>query len=65
MRLWKLGMISHKKSLITIFGHKHINQKFHQKFFEFSLKNSTAFDFSLYVFGMKLRILKQNDIGND
>ena len=25
-----LGMISHKKSLITIFGHKHFRQKFHQ-----------------------------------
>ena len=27
-----LGMISHKMSLITIFGHKHFRQKFHQKF---------------------------------
>ena len=26
-----LGMISHKKSLITIFGHKHKIKKFHQK----------------------------------
>ena len=26
-----LGMISHKKSQITIFGHKHENRKFHQK----------------------------------
>ena len=24
-----LGMISHKKSLITIFGHKHFRQKIH------------------------------------
>ena len=28
----QLGMISHKISLITIFGHKHFRQKFHQKF---------------------------------
>ena len=27
-----LGKISHKKSLITIFGHKHFRQKFRQKF---------------------------------
>ena len=26
-----LGMISHKKSLMTIFGQKHYWQKFHQK----------------------------------
>ena len=25
-------MVSHKMSLITIFGHKHFRQKFHQKF---------------------------------
>ena len=24
-----LGMVSHKMSLITIFGHKHFRQKFH------------------------------------
>ena len=28
----KIGMISHKMSLITIFGHKHFRQKFLQKF---------------------------------
>ena len=28
----ELGMISHKKSLITIFGHKHFRPKFQQKF---------------------------------
>ena len=28
----KLGMILHKMSLITIFGHKHFRQKFHQIF---------------------------------
>ena len=33
-----LGMISQKKSLITIFGHKH----FRQKFDIFHEKNSTA-----------------------
>ena len=27
-----LGMISHKMSLITIFGYKHFRQKFHQNF---------------------------------
>ena len=26
-----LGMLSHKKSLITIFGHKHFRPKFQQK----------------------------------
>ena len=35
----QLGMISHKKSLITIFGHKQIRQKFHQKFDIFHKKN--------------------------
>ena len=35
-----LGMISHKKSLITNFGHKHFRQKFCMKFDIFlSLKN--------------------------
>ena len=29
-----LGMISHKMSLITIFGHKHFRQKFTQKRFQ-------------------------------
>ena len=32
----QLGMISHKKSLITNFGHKHYWQKFHQKILHFS-----------------------------
>ena len=31
-------MISHKMSLITIFGHKHFRQKFHQKFDIFQKK---------------------------
>ena len=34
MQAPELGMISHKKSLITIFGHKHFRQKFHQKIFQ-------------------------------
>ena len=29
---YRVGMFSHKMSLITIFGHKHFRQKFHQKF---------------------------------
>ena len=33
-----LGMISHKMSLITIFGHKYQNQKFHQHFYIFHEK---------------------------
>ena len=33
-----VGMISHKMSLITIFGHKHFKQKFHQKFDIFTKK---------------------------
>ena len=37
-----LGMISHKKSLITIFGQKQFMQKFHQKFDIFHEKISTA-----------------------
>ena len=40
-----LGMISHKMSLITIFGHKHFRQKFHPKFDIFHEKISTASDF--------------------
>ena len=44
-----LGMISHKISLITIFGHKHFRQKFHQKFDIFHEKISTASDFGSYL----------------
>ena len=29
---YQLGMISHKMTIITIFGHKHFRQKFHQNF---------------------------------
>ena len=40
-----LGIISHKMSLITIFGHKH----FRQKFDIFHGKFSTASDFGSYL----------------
>ena len=33
--VYQLGMISHKKSLITIFGHKHFRPKFQQKIYIF------------------------------
>ena len=36
-------------SLITIFGHKHFRQKFHQKFDIFHEKISTASDFGFLV----------------
>ena len=45
----ELGMISHKKSLITIFGYKHFRQKFYQKFDIFHEKISTASDFGSYL----------------
>ena len=32
IKILDLGMLSHKKSLITIFGHKHFRPKFQQKF---------------------------------
>ena len=48
-----LGMISHKNSLITIFGRKQKNQKFHQKFDIFHRKISTAFDFCFANFVAK------------
>ena len=44
----KLGMISHKKSLITIFGHKHKITNFIKKFDIFHEKISTASDFGSY-----------------
>ena len=44
-----IGMISHKMPLITIFGHKHFMQKFHQKFDIFHEKISTASDFGSYL----------------
>ena len=42
-------MVSHKMSLITIFGHKHFRQNFHQKFDIFYEKISTASDFGSYL----------------
>ena len=47
-----LGMISHKKSLITIFGHKHEIKNFIKKIDIFHKKNSTAFGF-WFIFGIK------------
>ena len=44
-----IGMISHKKSLITIFGHKHFRHKFHQKIDIFHVKISTASNFGSYL----------------
>ena len=43
-----LGVISHKKSKITIFGHKYKIKNFFKKFEIFHKKISTAFDFGLY-----------------
>ena len=40
-----LGMISHKKSVITIFGHKHKFKHFTKKIDSFINKISTALDF--------------------
>ena len=45
----KLGMISHKKSQITIFGHKHKIKNFIKKFDIFHEKITTATDFGLYL----------------
>ena len=39
LELKSLGMISHKKSLITIFGHKHKIKNFIKKFDIFHKKN--------------------------
>ena len=58
-----LGMISHKKSLITIFGHKHFRPKFQQKFDIFHEKVSMAFGF-WSIFGIKFLILKQKHFKN-
>ena len=44
-----LGMISHKKSLITIFGHKHKIKNFITKFDIFHEKISWPLDFGLYL----------------
>ena len=44
-----IGMISHKKSQITIFGHKHEIKNFIKKFDIFQEKISTASDFGSYL----------------
>ena len=56
-----IGMISHKKLLITVFGHKHKIKNFIKKFDIFHGKISKAFGF-WFIFGIKLLILKQNHI---
>ena len=40
-----VGMILHKKSLKTIFGHKYFRHKFHQNIDIFHVKISTASNF--------------------
>ena len=52
----RLGMISHKKSLKTIFGHKHKITNFIKKFYIFHEKILTAFGF-WFIFEIKLLIL--------
>ena len=59
-----LGMISHKKSLKTIFGHKHKIKNFIKNFDIFHKKNSTAIRF-WFIFGIKFQILKQNYFKNE
>ena len=53
-----VGMFSHKKSLITIFGHKHKIKNFIKKFDIFHKKNFNSLRF-WFIFGIKLRIMKQ------
>ena len=53
-----VGMVSHKMSLITIFGHKHIIKNFIKKFVIFHEKISMAFGL-WSAFGIKFLILKQ------
>ena len=45
----ELGMISHKKSLITIFGHKHKIKNFIKKLIFFTKKIAMAIYFSSYL----------------
>ena len=45
----EVGKISHKKSLITIFGHKHEIKNFIKKFDIFHKKISTAFSILVYI----------------
>ena len=60
----QLGMISHKKSLITIFGHKHKIKNVIIKFVIFHEKISMAFGF-WSIFGIKFQILMQKYLKND
>ena len=60
-----LGMISHKKSLITIFRHKHKIKNFIKNLIFFIKKFSTVFDFGLYLeknckFWIKITFLKND-----
>ena len=59
-----LGMISHKQSLITIFGLKHEIKSFIKIFDIFHEKISMAFGF-WSILGIKFLILKQKHIKND
>ena len=58
----QVGMISHKNSLITIFGHKHKIKNFIKKL-TFLVKKFYSLWF-WFIFGMKLLILNQNCIKN-
>ena len=55
-----LGMISHKKSLITIFGHKHKIKNFIKNFDIFHEKISTTILVHIWY-----QILKQNCLKNE
>ena len=56
-----LGMISHKKSLIKFFGHKHFRQKFLQRFGSYLVSNC-IFEAKLL---QKLNInFEENDISD-
>ena len=59
-----LGMISHKKSLRTIFGHNHGIKNFIKKFNIFHKQNFNFCRF-WFIFGIKLLILTQIYINND
>ena len=62
--LQSLGMVLHKMSLITIFGHKLRIKNFIKKFDIFQEKISTAFGFWV-ILGIKFLILKQKYFKND
>ena len=53
----EVGKISHKKSLITIFGHKHEIKNFIKKIDIFHKKISMSFGF-WFIFEIKFLILK-------